>query len=167
MYWQHQDRHNFLSKYTLTRDLDPDVPKFAAFKHFSKYVRPGMIRLDAGVLEDGVADTSAVKVSAYLDEEAGTVTYVLLNVSRAEQEIQLGTLAGGGELLDASWSIDGLYHQAGTADAGGWITLQGESIWSVVTTLGNATVAAAVPEPGTGLAFLAGGALLFRRRRPA
>ena len=165
-YWQHQDRKNFLSGFTLTADLDPNVPKFAAFKHFAKYVRPGMVRLDAAVLEGGVEDSSAVKVSAYLDEAAGTVTYVLLNVSQAEQEIQLGTLAAGGELVEAAWSVDGVYHQAGTAGSGGWITLQGESLWSVVTTLGTGFVVGPVlvPEPGTAVALLAGAGLLLRRR---
>lgn len=162
LYWQHQDWRESLSNFTLTAGLDEEQPKYAAFKHFSKYVRPDQVRVDAEVIEDGAVDTSAVKISAYLDEEAGTLTYVLLNVSRDAQRVQLATLAAGGELLEAVWSVDGLFHQAGLADAQGFVVLQGESLWSVVTTLGSL---GAVPEPGTGLALLGAGGLLLGRRR--
>ncbi|BAM05148.1 PEP-CTERM sorting domain-containing protein [Phycisphaera mikurensis] len=164
LYWQHEDWAGRLNNFTLTSGLDENQPKYAAFKHFAKHVRPGMRRVAADVLEDGQVDTSAVKISAYLDEAAGTLTYVLLNVTKVTQAVRLASLAAGGELLEASWSADGAYHQAGHADAGGWLNLQGESIWSVVTTLGSLN---AVPEPGTGVAVFAGGALLLRRRRRA
>ena len=164
LYWQNQDAENWVgSGYTLTAGMDPDQPKYAAFKHFSRFVRPGMVRVAAGVAPG--EDAGAVKLSAWLDEAAGTLTYVLLNVSKDEHAVQLASLAAGGEVLEAFFSVDGAYHRAGAVGSDGRLTLAGESVWSVVTTLGSLNAVPAVPEPAGALLALAAGGLLLRRRR--
>ncbi len=77
---------------------DPDASeKYAAFKHFSRYVRPGAVRIEStftgGQASVGGAsqyDTlHSVNVSDFLHEEDQTLTYVLLNMTDSSESITI------------------------------------------------------------------------------
>ena len=62
-------------KYEVTSTTPPySLPKTAAFRHFSRYVRPGAVRLEAGP-----DDPTGVTVSAFRHKAHGTITIVLIN----------------------------------------------------------------------------------------
>ncbi len=67
-----------------------DVPtkKFYSFKHFSKYIRPNAVRIDAVPI-----DTDKRAVSAYLHDENSTLTIVLINRSETDETYPI-TLKG-------------------------------------------------------------------------
>ena len=58
--------------------------KYEAFKHFSKYIRPGAVRL-----QTTGNDPTAVEVSAFVDDKAKTLTSVLVNSSDQAQDVTL------------------------------------------------------------------------------
>ena len=102
IYWQFTDGNNLNSTtHSLigASDLaDPDASeKYAAFKHFSRYVRPGAVRIEStftgGQASVGGAsqyDTlHSVNVSAFLHEEDQTLTYVLLNMTDSSESITI------------------------------------------------------------------------------
>lgn len=80
------DMHSLLGSDQLS---DPEQSKkYSAFKHFSRYIRPGAKRVKA-TFEDGnmtfegnsALDTeNALNVSAYVHETDGTITIVLVNM---------------------------------------------------------------------------------------
>lgn len=63
--------------------------RYFMFKHFSKFIRPGMVRIDAG------SDLPTLKVSAYKNDQ--NLTMVIINKSGPRQTIQLN-LPGDGTL---------------------------------------------------------------------
>jgi O-glycosyl hydrolase len=102
IYWQFTDGNNSNStSHSLigASDLaDPDESeKYAAFKHFSRYVRPGAARIEStftgGHASVGGAsqyDTlHSVNVSAFLHEEDQTLTYVLLNMTDSPESVTI------------------------------------------------------------------------------
>ena len=102
IYWQFTDGNNLNSTtHSLIGEsdlADPDASeKYAAFKHFSRYVRPGAVRIEStftgGQASVGGAsqyDTlHSVNVSAFLHEEDQTLTYVLLNMTDSSESITI------------------------------------------------------------------------------
>lgn len=63
--------------------------RYYMFKQFSKFIRPGMVRIDAG------SDFPTLKVSAYKNDK--NLTMVIINKSGPQQKIQLN-LPGDGTL---------------------------------------------------------------------
>ncbi|MEM7624553.1 MAG: hypothetical protein AAF333_02875 [Planctomycetota bacterium] len=91
VYWQFLDAGD-VDQYTLLDAEHLDDPesskKYAAYKHFSRYVRPGATRLDA-TFANGKAsiggnseyDTkNSLNLSAFYHETDGRLTYVLVNM---------------------------------------------------------------------------------------
>lgn len=73
------DSHEALMKGT-----DYAANKYSIFKHFSKYIRPGSVRL-----ETHGNDPTGVYVSAFADDQTKTLTSVLINTTKDEQEVTL------------------------------------------------------------------------------
>ncbi|MDX2110253.1 MAG: BACON domain-containing carbohydrate-binding protein [Verrucomicrobiota bacterium] len=67
------------------RGNNTNNPKFDAFRHYSKYIRPDMFRIGSK-LQTGV---KKVDVSAYADENTRKVTVVMLNRNDSDQVIDL------------------------------------------------------------------------------
>ncbi len=113
LYWQTQftdDRDFGLdATFTLTNDEETDRPKYAAFKHFSKHIRPGAERIE--VQTDG----PQLLASAYLHEDDGTLTYVLLNLDDAADAVSLTLPSGFDVSAISAWlSQNGSYDQSVT-----------------------------------------------------
>jgi O-glycosyl hydrolase len=107
VYWQASDGSFSVSEHTLLSRNDLDNPlgskKYAAFKHFSRFVRPGAQRVAAGF--DGSAsiasiggnsewDTlNSINLAAFTHEEDETLTLVALNTLGTDQTftLDLGT----------------------------------------------------------------------------
>ena len=105
VYWQFLDAGG-VDQYTLLDEAHLDDPesskKYAAYKHFSRYVRPGAARLDAtfanghaSVGGDSEYDTRhSLNLSAFYHEEDGRLTYVLVNMLDEARTIDLSLPAG-------------------------------------------------------------------------
>ncbi len=74
-----------------------DSKKYASFKHFSRYVRPGAQRIETS-FENGLAsiggaseyDTiNSLNVAGFVHEQDQTLTYVLLNLTGADESVTI------------------------------------------------------------------------------
>lgn len=84
VYWQMADDGVNASESTLTgSSVGVNSPKYIAFKHFSKYIRPNAIRLNATV--SGTAQN--INSTAFLHESNKTLTYVLINSDNTTRSV--------------------------------------------------------------------------------
>jgi O-glycosyl hydrolase len=90
LYWQMSDGGANASSMTLTSGADTTKPKYAAAKHFFRYVRPDSVRVAATP-----SDPNGVYVSAFRHDVNKTLTTVILNYSTTTQTINL-TIGGTG-----------------------------------------------------------------------
>jgi O-glycosyl hydrolase len=102
VYWQLSDDDDEENEHTLLGNKHVKNPteskKYAAFKHFSRYVRPGAVRIGA-TFSNGKSSTGGrneydtyrgLSVSAYLHEADGMLTLVLLNMSPSDEQVRIG-----------------------------------------------------------------------------
>lgn len=75
---------NWYDPMSLTAATDHTAMKYTALKHFSRYVRPGAVRLGATP-----SDPDSVYVSAFVHDKDQTVTTVLINRTTERQPIRL------------------------------------------------------------------------------
>ncbi len=74
----------------LTRSTDTRSPKYAAFKQFSRFIRPGAVRVHAS------PDGAALPVAAFWHEADAVLTLVLVN--RESESIRMGLRTGSAPL---------------------------------------------------------------------
>ena len=163
------------------QDYTPGVEdkKFAAARHFSRFIRPGMIRQELDLTlgdEAGRGDEAAdyfrgdLLGSLYVDETTLDFSLVLINTFAQDQDVSLD-LSGLtseydidlDELVLAGVATDNVITFERLADvvvSDGVVTLTlaPESLVSLTTDVD------VIPEPATGL-MLAGAVILLRRRR--
>lgn len=87
IYWtftEEDDAGNTSSFALTSRRHGSTSPKYVAFKHFSKHIRPGSHRIDAIS-----GNESEILASTYLHEEDQTLTIVLINTTDSDKEINL------------------------------------------------------------------------------
>jgi O-glycosyl hydrolase len=147
--------------------------KYAAFKQFSRYVRPGAVRIDAnfGNGKSSVGGASeydtlnSVNVSAYYHDTDRVLTIVLLNLEASVQTVSLTIPASLGVAQMDVYRTSGTENFVTLADI---FPLSGTQTitlpaYSVVTLTGRAY--SVIPEPGAvGLGVLMAGVALVRRR---
>lgn len=101
VYWQLSDDHGAETEHTLLGNDHVKSPteskKYSAFKHFSRYVRPGAVRIGA-TFANGKSTTGGndeydtyhgLSVSAYLHEADRVLTLVLLNMSPSDEQVRI------------------------------------------------------------------------------
>jgi O-glycosyl hydrolase len=101
VYWQMSDTSDDETEHILLGKKHVQSPtdskKYAAFKHFSRYIRPGAVRIGAAFRNGKSSiggrseyDTyNSLSVSAYLHEEDHTLTIVLLNMRPSETRVRI------------------------------------------------------------------------------
>lgn len=101
LYWQMSDTHDEETDETLLGKQHVANPteskKYSAFKHFSRYIRPGAVRVGATFAngKSSVGGTSeydtfhSLNVSAYLHEADRTITVVLLNMQASKRSVRI------------------------------------------------------------------------------
>ncbi|MEM8782690.1 MAG: hypothetical protein AAGE65_07505 [Planctomycetota bacterium] len=107
LYWftQYTDGRP-LDTFELTINEETDRPKYVAYKHFAKHIRPGAERVEVD------SDDPQLLVSAYHHEGDGTLTYVLLNVDDDADAVTLDLPDGFDAASVAAWlSRDGSYYE--------------------------------------------------------
>lgn len=121
------DTHSLIVSTTQRTD------KYYAFKHFSRYIRPGSIRL--GCSPD---DPTGLSVSAYRHEANGTLTIVMVNRGSAQTaNITLPTAPTGVTGFDVYTSRSGdLWAQSSANVSGSAVSVQVPSS-SIVTLYGQ------------------------------
>ena len=175
IYWQLSDGSANVTEHNLLGTSQLDDPhqsqKYSAFKHFSRFVRPGAIRIDASFENDRPTiggssqyDTdSALNVAAFLHEADGTFTLVLINTNGAATQTTLDLPASLGiTALDVyrTSENESFATLADLIPTDNRVTIDVPA-FSVMTLYG--TLAAPVPEPAS--LTLVGAASLFLLRR--
>ncbi|HLK96265.1 MAG TPA: PA14 domain-containing protein, partial [Hymenobacter sp.] len=83
VYWQMGDGEGAVNESSLTSEASKaNSPKYAAFKHYARYIRPNAVRL-----ESTVSGASNVSVSSYLHEANQSLTVVLINSNTSAQTV--------------------------------------------------------------------------------
>ena len=167
IYWMLSEAEPEVRQFALYEAGDLRGPKYVAFKHYSRYIRPGAERIALA----GNDEAAGMLLSAYVHDANQTLTLVAINDSAEEREllVDLSQFLGTG-LADAF----AVYQSDEVArfKRGGDVrpTFAGVvrlvlPAWSV-TTLVTAEEAArqVIPEPGAA-ALVALPLLLLRRRR--
>ncbi len=75
------------SEYSLMTSYTPN-PKYHAFRHFCRYVRPGMVRCEVTPPAGEPAEPTTL-ISSYLDEAGKTIVVNAINASGAARSIDL------------------------------------------------------------------------------
>jgi len=101
LYWQMSDANDGETEHTLLGkehvENPTDSKKYSAFKHFSRYIRPGAVRVGAtfpngksSVGGKSEYDTyNGLNVSAYLHEADRTITVVLVNMQASDKPVSI------------------------------------------------------------------------------
>jgi len=178
VYWQFSDGGNNLSQHVLVTDeqlenLNPLASKkYAAFKQYSRYIRPGAVRLEAGFDTANGAPAiggnsefdleNSLNVAAFLHEEDARLTFVLLNMKDSAEQVTLAIPEG----LEVP--IMELFRTSETesfTELGIFEFVDGELLYTAPAQSVSTFTGIVIPEP-TGLAMIGlGGLALLRRRR--
>lgn len=114
IYWTFtkQDDEGVVTPFALTNQNEgADAPKYVGAKHFFRHIRPGAQRVTAAV-----SGSEALKASAYIHDEQGSLTLVLINTSTNTLTVNIALLENlDAASLDTYTSSEGSYWQASTA----------------------------------------------------
>ena len=109
---------------------------YFAMRHFSEFIRPGYIRIDASLSNSG-----GVRLSAYRSEDNGTVVIVLLNNNAEPAKVQLPlenynitSSKGFQSVFSEGYTEEMMYNEIGALDKDRLLTLPGESATTIVLT---------------------------------
>ena len=107
---------------------------YYAMRHFSQYIRPGYVRIDAGI-----TGGTSVRSSAYVSPDGNTVVIVLLNNDAAATKVQLpleNFSAARSSIVQSvftkGYTADMCYKDLGSLDANRIVALPGESVTTIV-----------------------------------
>jgi O-glycosyl hydrolase len=107
---------------------------YYAMRHYSEFIRPGNIRIDASL-----TSASGVRLSAYRSEDGSKVVIVLLNNNADSAKVQLPLenydLTGSKcfqSVFTAGYTADMLYRDLGALDTNRIVELPGESVTTIV-----------------------------------
>ncbi len=136
LYWTFVDSNDdgTVSDYGLTnQQFGASSPKFNAVKHYYKFIRPGMVRID-----NKVAGNANILSSAYLDQDSSSLCCVLLNTSSSRQQIELNLPSGyRSDNMTEYTSSDGNYFLNKTLDLTNGKVLLDFPAYSVKTITGT------------------------------
>ena len=161
VYWQMDDGYSPVSNYTLTASSDPSSLKYNAFKHYSRFIRPGATRVDSSP-----DSPSGVTIDAWMDGTSHILTINLINASGTDEPVNV-------TLPNTDFASFAQYRTSATEP---WAVLPDVTVINGVVsltlpanslvTLQSDAIALFLPEPTTAAALLfPAAALLLRRRR--
>ncbi len=174
VYWQFASdslgTHNLVANSQLDDPLQSK--KYAAFKQYSGFIRPGAVRLEAGFdTADGAPAVggnsdydaeNSLNVAAFLHEEDARLTFVLLNATDTSEQVTLAIPEG----LEVP--VMELFRTSGSesfTELGEFEFVDGELLYTAPAQSVSTFTGTVIPEP-TGLALIGlGGVALLRRRR--
>lgn len=110
---------------------------YYALRHFSEFIRPGYIRVEASIKD------IAFKTSAYVSEDGKTAVLVVINLADEEETLQIpeeGYSIAGSDIYQSVLGIEDssnnvLYQGIGALEAGNIVKLPGESITTIVLSI--------------------------------
>jgi O-glycosyl hydrolase len=123
LYWQFADVDGHATTLeSLTKQQDSALePKYVAFKHFAKYIRPGSVAVSASA-----DDSNGVTASAYLHSQQHTLTIILVNKSAGEQPASItlpADFSGAKSFHTVTSSENKLWQESDLAPANGKLAL--------------------------------------------
>jgi O-glycosyl hydrolase len=106
-----------------------------ALGNYSRFVRPGMIRVDASLsgIADATAAATSLMISAYKNQITKEVVVVVINMGTAEERIKFGATFSGGSLKTYTTDATKELQYSNTPSAGNIIV----GARSIVTYVGN------------------------------
>lgn len=116
LYWQLAEGKEVGGETLTDRTLGAQSPKLVAMKHFSRYIRPGAVRVDART-----SNPAGVAASAFIHDADHTLTVVLINETANPTRVNVRTPAAlSPTSFEVHTSSDGSYWQRSVAavDAG-------------------------------------------------
>ncbi len=136
LYWQTDDGNPVGTETLTDQTTGAAAPKYVAVKHFFKYIRPNSIRVDANV-----AGTTALAVSAYVNDADGTLTIVAINESASDvaTSVIVPSMPSGLTTFQSYTSSDGHLWQAGMSSVSGNMAMVTVPAYGVVTLFGQGT----------------------------
>jgi O-glycosyl hydrolase len=84
VYWGIASGNTSYNNHALTAGMDYDAMKYVGAKHFFRFIRPGAVRLNTTE-----TDPYGVYASAFVHDEDKTLTGVVINNDKQEQEVRL------------------------------------------------------------------------------
>jgi len=91
VYWQMGDGGGDVNESSLTNETSKaNSPKYAAFKHYARYIRPNAVRL-----ESTVSGATNLSVSSYLHEADQSLAVVLINSNNSAQTVTVNVPSTG------------------------------------------------------------------------
>jgi O-glycosyl hydrolase len=166
LYWQMSDTHDAETEHTLLGKRHVENPtqskKYSAFKHFSRYIRPGAVRVGATFAngkssvggKSGYDTYNSLNVSAYLHEADRTITVVLVNMQASDKPVSIqlpDTLSVKSVQVHLTSSSVSFARQRDLAVSGGKVSLTAPA-HTVLTLHGKTTrppAAGTRPDRGT------------------
>lgn len=111
IYWQLSDGKPVAAQTLTDATARATSPKLVAAKHFFRHIRPGAV-----AVATSVAGATTLYASAYLHEQAGTLTVVLVNAasSALTASVELPPIPAGIASVEASTSAKDSYDKAST-----------------------------------------------------
>ncbi len=147
LYWQMTDGGNIRNETLTDATLRDSSPKYVAFKHFTRFIRPHAVRVAANV---SGADT--LSASAFVQSVDKTLTTVLVNASPSSQtvNVQLPSFPANISQLSSYTSSDNSLWQAASVAVSNNVATVTVPAYGVMTLFGTSN-AGATPNSGTGL----------------
>jgi O-glycosyl hydrolase len=108
LYWQLSDGNPVATETLTDAKTLEQSPKYAAVRHFFRFIRPGAVRVNARV-----SGRDAVLASAYVHDRDGTLTLVLINTAAdtLHATLHLPAIPAGIRTVQAWTSLDKTYQQ--------------------------------------------------------
>ncbi len=149
LYWQTAGEVNGeVGVYELTDGDDTTQPKYKAFKHFSRYIRPGSVRVEASPDK-----SDKVLTSAYLKGSTGTVVVEVVNCNTTDQTVNvtLTNLPSISDFHAYRSTEDENHHPVGPYTVSGGVVSFSSPAESIVTLVGSSQGDTTAPAAPTGL----------------
>ncbi|MBC7508777.1 MAG: T9SS type A sorting domain-containing protein [Ferruginibacter sp.] len=143
VYWQFGDGGDVNESSLTGGNVTDKSPKYVAFKHFSKYIRPNSIRLNSTLING-----DNISTSAYIHDVNKTLTIVIVNSNSVEKTVTVNipTLSFNLSSLESYTSGNNNYWQSKpltVANQKVSTTIPG---YGVSTLYGKAPIAAAIQD---------------------
>ena len=147
LYWQLTDGNNVGTQGLTDATLRENSPKYVAFKHFTRFIRPHSLRVAANV-----SGSDTLSASAFVQSVDKTLTAVLVNASPASQtvSVQLPSFPANITQLNSYTSSDNSLWQTTSVAVSNNVATVTVPGYGVVT-LNGASSAGPTPSSGTGL----------------
>lgn len=149
VYWQMSDGKVAAGENLTDESSNSKSPKYNAFKHFSKFIKPNSVRLQTSI----AGGNSTLNVSAYIHDENNSLTIVIVNASASTQTVTVNIPSVPFILneLDSYTSSNDNYWEKNIANINAGNTVVNVPAYGIVTLYGKDKTITGFESKGTEL----------------